>query len=331
VIARKTIRRLFPLVAIVIATSVVPAWATQAPLPVGSITVQPSAGVTLPGYTVKEFRVACPSVQQAAGGYLAISTRAVSRGVILFFSGGPGTSWYAKGPTSEAGLADLANRGYQVVQVSWKAAWWQASPGEDAGPAHLACRPATVLRWAYDHLYAPLGLSHGLGRCGFCATGNSGGASQVTYALSAYGLAPILDAIVPTSGPPHASQLLGCERNPGEDAYWYDASSSGTIDASYGFLGGGGPCAGHAKIFESRWRAESVDTGASSLSYPSTRVRFIFGELDHSNAVALGQRFLAAIRQAGSPMVSSQTVPDTSHDVFSTTQGMQAIENALTR
>lgn len=41
-------------------------------------------------------------------------------------------------------------------------------------------------------------------------TDNSGGSSQVSYALELYGFEGILDAVIPTSNPPHAAQEKGC-------------------------------------------------------------------------------------------------------------------------
>jgi hypothetical protein len=70
--------------------------------------------------------------------------------------------------------------------------------------------------------------------------GNSGGASRSSCALSHYGLESLLDAAVPSGGPPHAAQTKGCLRTSGQEAYWYDSGASATID-SYGFQGTSGP------------------------------------------------------------------------------------------
>jgi hypothetical protein len=187
-----------------------------------------------------------------------------------------------------------------------------------------------VFKWVHDNQFAPLGLAQqAVGSCGFCISGNSGGASQVAYALSFYGLDSILDAVIPTSGPPHAAQAKGCLRRSGEEAYWYDGGASDTIDSSYGFAAGQGPCSRHDASFASRWDAESADTGGNDFFYPRTRVVVILGAQDASSAPPHARDFATRLDLAGTPYVTLQVVPNMAHPIQQSQDGLAALHAAL--
>lgn len=246
------------------------------------------------------------------------------RGVITVFSGGGGTGWWGASTTAQQAIADLSNAGFRVVEVAWADGWLKSASGERPGPHALACRPATVIRWMYDTMYAPLGLNPPAGVCGFCVSGNSGGASQVSYALTFYGLETILDAVVPTGGPPHAALDKGCLRRSGEAAYYYTAGNASTIDSSYGYASGTGPCANRNSSFTDRWIADSVEAG--DTYHPSTRVHFI------GNGRAIGETHGKDYYDAiTSPMKINEVDPNLPHGVHNSEAGAAAIVRALTR
>lgn len=253
-----------------------------------------------------------------------------ARGVLVFFSGRTGQEWWNDG-TGLAGafLSDLRGQGYWIVQVNWKDSWLIASPGEDAGSGHLACRPGTVSRWVHDTLYQPLGINPGPGQCGFCITGNSGGSSQAAYALSLYGLDRIVDALIPTSGPTHAAEEKGCLRNIGQEHYYYEPSAAQHMDDSAGFNGSPGPCLNHDPSYISRWEEESVDTGANDLFHPTTRVEIIIGENDCGETLAHATDYYDALVAANTPYVSMNVIANMSHSVQKSLDGLAALENAI--
>ena len=316
-------------VAAVSGTSASPA--RSAALPLGTVSLNPGADPQGAGGATQAFSVACPGVQRAARGFMrTVRPAGKANGVILFFSGGGGTGYWGRGARSGEFFQELAREGKISVEIRWQDAWLTAAPGEAIGPARLACRPATIIRWAHDNLFRPLGVTGGaLGSCGFCITGNSGGATQVSYALSHYGLDTILDAVVPSGGPPHAAMAKGCLRNPAEQNYWYAESSAGTIDRSYGFVGrGDGPCARHDPSFVPRWLADSVDTSGDDYVHPRTRIVFLFGAQDRiQNGFPLD--YIARLRAAGSPLVSVVVAPNTPHATMSTPEGLAAFRAAL--
>lgn len=315
--------------ALAVATSAGPASAEE-PLPLGEFTPTPAFDPTCPQqHLCVGFHVECPGLEEARDGFIALlAPLPALRGVVLLFSGGGGTGWWGTSDLALEFLSDLTGEGFLVAQVRWTAPWLNAASGEDAGPAHLGCRPATAMAWLHDTLWASLAplLGGPAGRCGFCVTGNSAGGSQVSYALSHYGLEDRLDAVVPTSGPPHAAEHKGCLRNPGEESYWYGGTTP-LHDAAYGFYGGGGPCALHDPAWLSRWLEEAVDTGGSDYVHPSTRIHFLWGALDRL-APKHGEDYAARLVGAGSPDVTTERVPDMGHGIVVPT-GLAALREAL--
>lgn len=304
-------------------------------LPLGSFAETPVHARCPDGeaWTCTGFEVACPSGAATAAGDLAIATGAGAvRGMIVLLSGGEGTHWWTTG--SEAAVQfvdDLRAQGFEVVQVRWEGPGWLTAPaGEQVGPDRLACRSATVVHHLHETPYSELGIvDAATGECGFCVTGNSGGASQVSYLLSHYGLDSILDAVVPTSGPPHAALVKGCLPEEGSGAYKYSGAASRRIDFSYGFLSGGGPCEEDDPAFAEHWESDAVDTGARDLDHPTSRVHFIFGALDSSEAKPHGEDYLALLEATGTPMVTATEVASMGHRVQDDDAALQALFAAL--
>ena len=299
------------------------------PLPLGTVTPTASLPRDCPlGSTCAGFRVVCPGVAEARTAYT--STRAASgtaRGMVVFFSGDVGTRWWALEPGSDAFLGRLRALGFVTIQVRWASGWSIAAGGEDAGSGHLACRPASMIRWIHDHRYLPLNVPAGTtGQCGFCITGNSGGASQVAYALSFYGLDSILDGVFPTSGPPHTAQDRGCLRRPGEGRFFYGANSI-VIDQAHGFLTGG-PCRNANANFLLRWLAESVDTGGRDFFHPGTTVHFIHSDADVP-AVPHAIEYVGRLRSAGTPYLTEQVIVGMPHRLQSSAAGLDALLRAI--
>jgi len=293
--------------------------AVQAARPLGTLTSLSPSRVRVSG---------CQGVSKPIEADLKVADRSATvpaRGVIALFSGGGGTSWWdAHGASAAQAVADLQAAGFTVVQVKWASGWLASASGERAGPHALACRPATLIKWLYDTRYVPLGLNPGVGICGFCVSGNSGGASQVSYALTFYGLDAILDAVVPTGGPPHAALDSGCLRRSGESAYYYSSGQATTIDNSYGFPSGGGPCVNHDTSYTDRWINHSVEAG--DVYHPATRVHFIGN--GRMVAEVHGGDYFNAITSAMKVNQVDSTLP---HSVQSDPEGAQMIVAALTK
>jgi hypothetical protein len=300
-------------------------------LALGTLTVADDVRRCPAGSTCNVVEVSCPGLQQPIRGFVSRAEASGDpRGLVMFFGGGPGKQWYSgSGSDPQGAFSRLQAEGFEIVQVRWGSqGWLRAGDGEEVGPAQLACRPATVVKWVHDTWYEPLGVTLEPGVCGFCLTGTSGGASQIAYALTHFGLAEFVDAAILTSGPPHAGLAKGCLPGTTDEAYLYPSSARQVIDGSYGARGAGGPCATADEGFAPSFERDSIDTGGSDYEYPGTRVHFIVSPNDET--VALRARDLAdTLRQAGSPWVGLEEIEGMGHDIQESAEGMEALVAAV--
>jgi hypothetical protein len=278
--------------------------------------------------------VQCPNVQASEKALVSVNLPAAPAvGLVAFFSGGIGNGWWSDTSSSAATLSNLRSLGYETAQVEWRGSGWLvASSGEQTGPANLGCRPASAVQWIYDHLYSVLGVpTPRVGGCGFCITGNSGGSSQVSYALSTYDLGSILNGVFPTSGPEYASIDAGCLDLLGPPTHYaYNPTSREFMDKSYGYAPTTGPCYNHDASETSAWQYGSVNYDWTYY-FPTTRVHFIFGSDDTGPGPVLGQTYYNALVSGGSPMVSEETVAGMPHWITQSPAGLAALQAAITQ
>lgn len=294
-------------------------------------------------------------------GYFAIAepTAPVSawRGIVVCFTGSGGETWWAGGGQASQALinvltADLRAEGFAVVQVRWIANWHKAKRNDRAGVARLACKPATIINYlhgAYYEQYDNRPLSERTaGEAGFCLTGNSGGASQVSYALSHYGLEGIVDVLIPTGGPVHADMATSILAQPEiTNPYWLEDYAVESFDQGFGFNDGSGPALArdgnrldeNGVRWEVRWDQASIGTGGSDYYHPTTRIEFILGELDG----ATGARMIPTYKGYANTLVAAgqpaaffrdpdpNYIPGTGHNTLGTQAGVDAFWDAVTR
>ncbi len=302
------------------------------PWPVGTLTTNSTTDPTCPaGFNCHGFSVSCPGVSNSIQGFWAVAPhQGTARGLVLFFTGGDGMGWWStQVPELSAMVDELRSLGFTVAQARWTTSWLESSSGNDAGQAHLACRPATLIKFLYDNYYVPMGITNQMpGKAGFCISGNSGGSSQSSYPLSHYGLDSILDVVVPTGGPPHSALEKSCMTNANEQCYWFDLATLEFIDRGFGFFNNNGPAVRHDATFVPRWLQESVSTGGNDYYHPKTRVNFIIGENDPAMQ-CIASDYYNRLRTNGSPFLAYQIAPGTSHAVYSTYIGRAMIKAAI--
>ena len=302
--------------------------------PLGTFTLGPEATNSCPeGFTCNRFSVACPDIPVDATGSIAIQKpTGQTKGMIMFFSGSAGTDWWqTKSTLAPPFLQSLRNDGYEVVQVAWNISWLQAPPNVQAGQRLLSCRVATLIKWAHDNLYEPLGLKSEPGKCGFCLTGGSSGSAAIAYALSSYGIDRDVDAAILDSGPPMASIEKGCLQKNG---YAYRSEPARLIDVSYGYRPnqtGPGPCESHDPSWTQTWINNSVETGGASYNYPSTRIHIIVGGQDNVIIHNHADDYLRVLKAARQPMLTWQEVPRMGHQITQSQEGLDALFAALTQ
>jgi hypothetical protein len=288
-------------------------YAQEVALPMTLGTLEASPPSMCGGESCYEVIVTCPNVAAPARANIKVGRAAgnTSRGTILFMTGVTGTQLYDTMGRAGEIIASAQAEGFQTVQIQWLDAWMIGAPGEEEGFARLACRPATVARWAHDQLDGSAGA--------FCATGHSAGASQASFMLTHYGLEEQLDAIVPTGGPVFPRVDLACGDGGGT---W-----AGFMDASFGFLppgfdpqepltlleSGNGPCSRGDPSFMSRFRSASLASEDADYVYPNTMVSFVFEGDPEGGAVRDGTVYFDLLTSRASPYVRRESVPDTTH------------------
>jgi hypothetical protein len=301
--------------------------------PLGVFTLSARTTDCPAGFTCNQFTVSCPNVRQVIPGAIAIRRPVVPiAGMVVFFSGSGGGKWWQGTSTLVPPFfQSLLTQGLILVQVRWGGSGWLSSAsGEVAGQEALACRPATAIKWIHDTLYLPLRLTPPRGKCGFCLTGNSGGSAAIAYALSSYGLDGMVNAMVPTSGPPLAALAKGCLQYPG---YGYDAGGQALIDSSYGYNDAvsPGPCRLNEQSFYNAWVMNSVETGGVDYYYANTRVKIIVGGHDSVIIRNHASDYFNVLAHNQQPMLTWLLVPNMGHPIIQSQDGLNALLAALTQ
>lgn len=147
----------------------------------------PASDGWLTGGICKHFTISgCPSAQTLGVIINYVQPGMTSRGTIVFFSGGGGTT-----PTTDTGqelsfAADYLAARFAMVQTRWDSDWESTNSPSDGGLPYApnillaACRPATLLsKINSSSTFHPAGA--------MCAQGGSAGSAAVAYSLVWYG------------------------------------------------------------------------------------------------------------------------------------------------
>lgn len=283
----------------------------------------------------------CPNpVTQPYDAIVKVTSPAgASIGTIIFLSPAGGEEFYdaAFVPYGSQIIKAVVKASYTAVQIVYlnKVAGWTTGPAPD-GPLALACLPATSMQWIHDNV-----LSTGTP---LCATGNSGGAVQIAYALAEYGLGSIFSMVEPTSGPEFARLDNGCSpantntacaicgfgtQNEGFTA----GAAAQDVDPAYtGNLLGNGPCSqdvGGSTMNAEQLHHDSIlsdNYAPEFLSFPTTDIHMAFGGLDaNSNAISEGLDWASVIKTS----TAIVCVPTAEHTLPNSSKGSTLIENDL--
>ncbi|HEV2424530.1 MAG TPA: hypothetical protein VGZ29_06865 [Terriglobia bacterium] len=268
------------------------------------------------------------------------SPASASIGTVIFLSPAGGEEFYdaAFAPYGSQIIKTVVKAGYNAAQIVYlnTVAGWTTGPAAD-GPLALACLPATSMQWIHDNV---LGTGTPL-----CATGNSGGAVQIAYALAEYGLGSIFSMVEPTSGPEFARLDNGCSPAGKYTAcaicgYGTESETFGSgaaaqdVDPAYtGNTLGNGPCThdvGGSTEYAKQLHDDSILSdlySSPTLSFPATNIRMAFGGLDaNSNAISQGLDWTSFIKSA----TVIVCVPTAQHTLPGSQAGAALLESDLT-
>lgn len=285
----------------------------------------------------------CPNpVTQPYDAIVKVTSPAgASIGTVIFLSPAGGEEFYdaAFVPNGRQIINTVVGANYTAVQIVYlnKVAGWTTGPAAD-GPLALACLPATSMQWIYDNI-----LSTGTP---LCATGNSGGAVQIAYALAEYGLGSIFSMVEPTSGPEFARLDEGCSPKANEytacaicgfgtlNGKFDSGAATADVDPAYtGSTSKPGDCTENITgqgDFAKQLRHDSIlsdEYSAPALSFPTTDIHMAFGGGDaSSNAIPQGLDWTSLI----TTKTAIVCVPSAQHTLPDSTAGALQIEHDLT-
>lgn len=299
-----------------------PDCASGPPFGLGQVTVlqQTCNPGPLPGTTCLRLLVQCAGIPDIEA-ELRITEPAPGvplRGTVLFGTGGGGTDFYVDRPGGSELFQDLLARGFRIVDRRWQRGWFF----DPFGVRRQSCRYATLLAWVRNN-------AHTSGA--FVATGNSGGSGELSYALTTWGVDPLVDVAVPTGGPPMARLDYLCLNPPG----WQDLCQS--LVPPFVMTCGQSPCTpvpihNHPVCFSCSstptllsLEEDSVLHPGAILDYPATRVHLIIGSEDCSLIVPMAVLF----RDAVNSEIVLEFAPGAPHFVPETPAGREAVLRAI--
>lgn len=284
------------------------------------------------GQLCYEFEVRCPEVSEPERGLLTVGGLEGSpRGVVLLASGGLGTSPFQVWPDGSPSppkariIRALHEAGLETVQLSWDKGWWIGSQQGAEGFVRLACRPATVAQWVVENLVES--------DQAFCAAGSSGGAAQVSYMLTHYGLEDSISLALPYAGYWMGRVDEGClGDDPLNAAMHYGESARTSIDLSFGYPGFPGPSEGPCSSRDESWRDAFEQASVSTRGdyfYPNTLIWLVVGGGDTVGALRQGLTYYDSLLRSESPSVRLDIIPNAPHPVVTTPEGEAMIRDIL--
>jgi hypothetical protein len=295
-----------------------------------------------------QVEVSCPVIVETIRATLKVGgpSGQTKKGTILFASGWIGTYFWegsddplylatleqetmkkvqAVNTNNRAILDHLQADGFQTIQIRWdnNQAWYQSKNGTIEGQANLACRSASVARWVYQQFHLS-DTSHP-----YCGVGHSNGASQMSYSLAHYALFDIFSAVIFESGPNWSHIEYACIFHPDHADFFASGGERNEIDRAFGGTSGIRPCYNQDSNYINFFREASMMNGNWRYQYPKTQVSFIFGSLDDTITAKQGELYYDRLVQEATPLLYREVVNGAPHEVTSTPQGAQALENAI--
>jgi hypothetical protein len=272
---------------------------------------------------------------------------AAEKGTILFFTGWIGNYWWAEedalsvmrlagvdsgleqsslwGALSNNAIivAELRANGFRTVQVKWRRGWFIAEQGQDEDFGKLACKPASVIRWVRDNLHTNTTNA-------FCATGHSNGASALAYAMTQYQLGGLFSLAVLEGGPNWARLDYSCVLDADHADLFGKQGERNTIDWGFGYPNDGtGICAQQTQAEIERFQNASLAYDQGSFVFPNTLVAFVIGENDATTTAHHGEYFYNWLVDAGTPLLTYETVPGADHFTTGVQAGADVMQNKL--
>jgi len=243
-------------------------------------------------------------------------------GTIAMYSGGLGTFFYSDFKKGNTIIEESLKKGYRVIQIKWNEGWFKGSREKREGFRKLAVHPASITQYIFDHLVEK--------DKPFILFGSSGGAAQIAYMLSFYGIDNIADKAIIFSGFWMGRLDIGCfDDNPLKSHLQYSERARAVIDLSLGFsTDEKGPCELRDTTYHDIYKNNSISIGGK-YNYPNTNIYLIYGGNDQVGALNQGLTYYEKLTSAKSPYVHMQIIEGAGHGILGDSLGFKTIRKVL--
>jgi hypothetical protein len=290
----------------------------------------------------QQMTVSCPGLPSIFAYVKTNTPTGSSLGTATYTTGTNGIDLYDSIFTfGSTAVQNVLNAGFTTVQLSFgnpfndnQPGGWVDGPG---GVLETACNWATVNQWIYTNIQNNTKLP-------YCATGNSGGAGALAYALSQYSSGNVLSMAEVTSGPPTARLDWGCGCKEGKVAV--QCGTASTLGTCFGKTDGGiwdtaynpatapgsGLCGTAATTGGTLppgglafFLGDSAEAPGAVYDFPNTNVNLVFGSADNSAGIPVGQDWFNHITSTKAQACLSGGM----HSMANTLAGAEQIANDL--
>ena len=243
-------------------------------------------------------------------------------GTIAMYTGGLGTSFYSGKEPGNILIEESLRKGYRVIQIKWNEGWFKGSKENREGFRKLAVHPASITQYIFDNLVEK--------DKPFILFGRSGGAAQIAYMLSFYGIDNIADKAIIFAGFWMGRLDIGCfDSNPLNSQLHYSERARTVIDQSLGFNSDAkGPCELRDTTYYDIYKNSSISHGGKYY-YPNTSVYLIYGGNDQVGALNQGLTYYEQLASSRSPYVHMQIVEGSGHGILQDSLGFETIRKIL--
>lgn len=289
----------------------------------------PSGG--LPGAACYALDIACPEIPNYTVYLKTINPSGPPRGVVTLTPGGTSNQLFEDYAYGSVTVQDLLNARFMTVQVTFGSPFnetelgWQTN-ANGAGPRAASCRYATMTAWIKTNLAPQVAL---------CAAGISAGSQQIAEGLAHYGLGQYLAFAELGSGPPFNRTDEACIRSRAQSVEYCSGADIGmnvAIGDAENFIDPAYPgpwCAQDLEtgstLHQTQFLEDSVTSPDAVLSYPATKVWFLYGGQDDSSAINQGENYRLNVRTAN----HAGCVPDAPHAIPDALSGAQQMASDL--
>lgn len=243
-------------------------------------------------------------------------------GTIAMYTGGMGTNFYSDYKPGKNLIEESLSKGYRIIQIKWNEGWFKGSMENQEGFRKLAVHPATITQFIFENFVEE--------DKPFILFGSSGGAAQIAYMLSFYGIDNIADKAIVFAGFWMGRLDIGCfDNNPLNSQLHYSERARSAIDQSLGFNSDiKGPCELRDTSYYDIYKNSSISYGGNYY-YPNTSINLVYGGNDQVGALNQGLTYYEQLATARSPSVHMQIIEGAGHGILWDSLGFETIRKIM--